>query len=61
MCLIPIDLWLRGPLCDCGRSLLSEEFFQPESILEKSTKYLNSHRNSLQHLWNASMFYVWKG
>jgi asparagine synthase (glutamine-hydrolysing) len=62
---IPLDSWLRGPLCDWAESLLdasrlrSEGFFNPEPIREKWEEHLSGKRNWQYHLWDVLMFQAW--
>lgn len=62
---IPLDAWLRGPLCEWAESLLSEQrlrsegFFNPEPIRAMWAQHLSGKMNWQYHLWNVLMFQAW--
>lgn len=62
---VPIDRWLRGPLCDWAEALLAEDrlqregFFKAQRVREKWREHLSGRRNWQYHLWGILMFQAW--
>jgi asparagine synthase (glutamine-hydrolysing) len=62
---MPVDLWLRGPLRDWAEDLLSGEnlgrhgFFSIEPIREKWQEHVSGSRNWQYLLWPVLMFQAW--
>jgi asparagine synthase (glutamine-hydrolysing) len=63
---VPIDAWLRGPLCEWAEALLDdrrlqrEGFFDAMPIRQKWKEHLSGRRNWQYHLWNILMFQAWQ-
>jgi asparagine synthase (glutamine-hydrolysing) len=62
---VPIDDWLRGPLKDWARDLLSPQalsrigLLDPTPIALKWNEHQAGHRNWQQLLWHVLMFAAW--
>ncbi|MBE3039506.1 MAG: asparagine synthase (glutamine-hydrolyzing), partial [Chloroflexi bacterium] len=62
---VPIDAWLKGPLCEWAESLLGERrlkdegFFNPKPIRQKWQEHLIGKHNWQYHLWDILMFQAW--
>jgi asparagine synthase (glutamine-hydrolysing) len=62
---VPLDSWLRGPLCDWAEALLDEQrlrregYFYPESIRTMWSDHLSGKHNWQYHLWSVLMFQAW--
>jgi asparagine synthase (glutamine-hydrolysing) len=62
---IPLNSWLRGPMCDWAEALLDprrlqqEGFFNPEAVREKWTDQLSARGAWQYHLWDILMFQLW--
>ncbi len=64
---IPLDQWLRGPLREWARDLLSEErlrregYFRPEPIVSTWQAHLRGEGSLGYRLWSVLMFQAWLG
>jgi len=62
---VPIDAWLRGPLCDWAHALLDADrlrrqgFLRPEPVQEKWREHLSGRCNWQYLLWDVLMFQAW--
>jgi asparagine synthase (glutamine-hydrolysing) len=62
---VPIEQWLRGPLCDWANTLLDESRLRNESYLNSTLirkmwqEHLSGKRNWHRILWNVLMFQAW--
>jgi asparagine synthase (glutamine-hydrolysing) len=62
---VPIDAWLRGPLCDWAEDLLHpdrlqrEGLLRPEPIQAKWREHLTGRGNWQYLLWDVLMFQAW--
>jgi len=62
---IPINSWLRGPLCDWADKLLDEErlikegFFESKPIVKMWTEHKLGKRDWQDQLWDVLMFQSW--
>ena len=62
---VPIDDWLRGPLCEWAEALIDENrlrnegFLNPEIVRLKWSEHLSGKRNWQYLLWNVLMFQAW--
>jgi len=62
---VPLDSWLRGPLCSWAESLLDEVRLKKEGYLNHSAvrrlweSHLNRSENNQIILWNILMFQSW--
>lgn len=62
---VPVATWLRGPLQDWARALLSRESLErsgllaPEPIEQALRQHLGGERDRTQELWTALMFVSW--
>lgn len=56
---VPLDSWLRGPLCDWAEALLDKQrlrregYFYPESIRTMWSDHLSGKHNWQYHLWSV--------
>jgi asparagine synthase (glutamine-hydrolysing) len=64
---VPIDLWLRGPLREWAEDLLAPErlashgFFSVEPVRKKWDEHISGARNWQYQLWPVLMFQAWVG
>ena len=62
---VPIDSWLRGPLCEWAEELLDKQrlaregFFDPLPIRQAWAEHLSGARNLQYSLWTVLMFQSW--
>ena len=62
---VPIEQWLRGPLCDWANTLLDESRLRNEGYLNSTLirkmwqEHLSGKRNWHRILWNVLMFQAW--
>ena len=62
---IPIGDWLRGPLIDWPKNLLTEErlsreaYFYPELVRKKLKKHVAVTHDWKNSLWSILMFQAW--
>jgi len=63
---VPVEVWLRGPLREWAESLLEpkrlrqEGFLQPEAVQRVWQQHLSGWRNHHMLLWHILMFQVWR-
>lgn len=62
---VPLDAWLRGPLCQWAEDLLDPVRMKREGWLDaglvrkKWTEHVSGRRNWSYYVWNALMFEAW--
>jgi asparagine synthase (glutamine-hydrolysing) len=62
---VPIDAWLKGPLCEWAEELLDEQrlnregFFNPAPIRKKWQEHVQGKHNWQYYLWDILMFQAW--